>query len=966
MSKKGQPPQKCIFCNKKYVDKQSLYDHIEKYHQNQIPKDISIAQYVFNTKYNKTFGSCVICKKKTKWNEAVERYDRLCSAECKDAYREAFRERMMDKHGAVHLLNSPEQQRKMLANRKISGKYLWSDGISRVTYTGSYELGFLKFLDVVLNFSANDVLSPAPQNFYYKDKEGRTRFYFPDFYIPSLNLIIEIKDGGDNPNNHPKIKAVDKELEKIKDQIMMKQKNFNYIKVSNKDYSSFIIYLMELKNRDPEKCKVPLIQINESVNKIQQLESKYQCYLNKLNESTDIVYNENIESIIDNIDLHDIDKEPYLESLSDIIFNKSLIYLEDKVIINEDNVENKVVKIYGLPNEKMYPLNNIDEVKKAIRNFKNCPKNKRATLAKAISLKAKEYSIKINSASIIWNYIKEDKEILKESHSKFHDNKCVVGNDKESIKFMKLEHLEQYPNINALLDNARNIFISSDYHLFCEKRKNLFVKKKLENLNEIIIENHNQLVDKKDVFIFLGDLVNDEFIAKQELQAFCNQLNGKKILVLGNNDVFEEDFYSSCGFDYVVKGFMYKNFAFSHYPLDVSHTKDIINIHGHIHGCRSYFNMPSERHIDGYIDLHGYKPVRLEDLINLYNRGFFNGTTSGTLDFAFDTTFEKQRLSESISYKSICDGIGSSIEKSKKLLTYKDTAEKYSSFKLMNYIRPCTVTNVKGSSDGKGSYYAVYFGLLNINEEENCENLCVPCYILGVKSMEFEIGHTVSVRVVGVVERANGEEILIAKYVHNNFKYSSLQILSLIYPQERHAEFDLYLYDDNSKVTTKIDLEIELQDPNSEEFMEKLVESIGIDVDGNILIKLREKSNFMSKYMTTHKLLVIYEQTNSIENIKHELCKLYYMYSVIETYYSTKRKSHPLEKFLKNKRKEEALKAKVFILNDFTKYLKFVLTQQPDFNFTEYFCKTEYYKDILKIKPEYVSNVKKFITKILL
>ena len=43
-------------------------------------------------------------------------------------YREQFKKRMIDKYGRVHLLNDPEQQRKMLQNRKISGYVEFKDG----------------------------------------------------------------------------------------------------------------------------------------------------------------------------------------------------------------------------------------------------------------------------------------------------------------------------------------------------------------------------------------------------------------------------------------------------------------------------------------------------------------------------------------------------------------------------------------------------------------------------------------------------------------------------------------------------------------------------------------------------------------------------------------------------------------------------------------------------------------------
>jgi len=248
---------KCPYCENRYMAndkkdqpkaKTALYTHMETTHKEDL-RGLSPAQAYFNYKYKKTRGSCVMCHKETKWNEATERYERFCSERCKEAYREMFKERMKRKYGKEHLLDSPEQQKKMLENRKISGKYKWSDGKSETKYTGSYEREFLEFLDVVMNMSPLDVFSPAPQIFHYT-YEDKDHFYIPDFYIGSLNLIVEIKDGGSNPNNHHKIQEVDKAKEKLKDAEMKKQKQYNYIKVVDKDYSIFLNYLLELKHRE--------------------------------------------------------------------------------------------------------------------------------------------------------------------------------------------------------------------------------------------------------------------------------------------------------------------------------------------------------------------------------------------------------------------------------------------------------------------------------------------------------------------------------------------------------------------------------------------------------------------------------------------------------------------------------------------------------------------------------------------
>lgn len=217
---------------------------METKHSAMIPEDMTPWQFVYYLKTNKTHGNCVICKKPTKWNEKTHKYNRFCeNPACKEKYRETFKKRMIGKYGKISLLDDPEQQRKMLENRGISGEYLWSDHYHKTKYVGSYEHDFLEFLDMIMNFDPNDVMAPSPHTYFYT-YENKKHFYIPDFYIPSLNLEIEIKDGGDNENKHPKIQAVDKVKEKLKDEVMKSNRStFNYLKVKNKQHEVLFKYL---------------------------------------------------------------------------------------------------------------------------------------------------------------------------------------------------------------------------------------------------------------------------------------------------------------------------------------------------------------------------------------------------------------------------------------------------------------------------------------------------------------------------------------------------------------------------------------------------------------------------------------------------------------------------------------------------------------------------------------------------
>lgn len=290
---------KCIFCDFKSKDKQKIYEHIEKCHNDQIPEDISIPQYFYNMSKNVLHGNCVMCKRPTEWNEATNKYKRFCNdPKCKAKYNDIFNKRMIGKYGKVHLLNDPKVQQKMLENRKISGRYSWSDGSGDKPYTGTYEHKFLEYCDLVLDLPFDDVMTPCPFIFcytidgstptkpkYFTEEEydclpdtvkidiaNTYLLYRPDAYIPSINLIVEIKHGGDNPNMHTKIQTVDVVKDKAKEEVMKNQPQFNYMKITDNNYGDFLTYFANIKYFEDEvvRNRKPNVIIGENMNFINE------------------------------------------------------------------------------------------------------------------------------------------------------------------------------------------------------------------------------------------------------------------------------------------------------------------------------------------------------------------------------------------------------------------------------------------------------------------------------------------------------------------------------------------------------------------------------------------------------------------------------------------------------------------------------------------------------------------------
>lgn len=229
---------KCPFCTKRYIEKKYLYSHMEKEHYEQLD-GLSPANVVFNNKYKKSSGKCIMCKRETPFNEETERYDRLCSTRCSDRYREQFRQRMQKKYNKDHLLDDPNQQKLMQQGRRISGKYTWSDGTSK-DYMGTYELDALKFLDKELNMESKDVIIPSPITIPYT-YNGNDHFYMPDMYIVPYHLLIEVKGS----NNH--YQKRDRNVELTKDNAAIASE-YNYVKILDKNYKPLLSIIDVIKN----------------------------------------------------------------------------------------------------------------------------------------------------------------------------------------------------------------------------------------------------------------------------------------------------------------------------------------------------------------------------------------------------------------------------------------------------------------------------------------------------------------------------------------------------------------------------------------------------------------------------------------------------------------------------------------------------------------------------------------------
>ncbi|MCK9198739.1 MAG: hypothetical protein M0P49_03970 [Bacilli bacterium] len=105
---------------------------------------------------------------------------------------------------------------------------------------------------------------------------------------------------------------------------------------------------------------------------------------------------------------------------------------------------------------------------------------------------------------------------------------------------------------------------------------------------------------------------------------------------------------------------------------------------------------------------------------------------------------------------------------------------------------------------------------------------------------------------------------------------------------------------------------------------------VQFDKDGNLLIRKMKSLDFENEYAQIHKLMLVYAEKNNPEAIKYELSKLWFMNILLEKKIYTKGKNT-------DEQLDSYHKARAKILNDFNKYLKVVLKDDVEFNFTEYY-----------------------------
>ena len=900
MSKK----YKCPYCDEKY-EREKLIDHVEEKHEDLIPENQTPTQVVFNSINKKEYGTCIVCKRPTKWNEKAGRYDRLCTnPKCREKLREEFKKNAMNKDGTYVYTADPKFQEKMLKGRKISSTYKFTDG-GKVDYVGSYEKKFLEFIDKVMNIESKDIMSPGPTIPY--EYNGKTHYWITDFYYVPGNLVLDIKDGGKNPNTRPMEEYREKQL--AKEATIRKMKKYNYLRLTDNNFAQFMEVLADLKymaldlkerqivNKINESVSIeelsagmstvpPVYSSDASVLKAVDNETKEErLALSSLDFNDSILIDDPVEGIkkinkkyykdnfVTKVQFLYPKDESYYNLLKAFKENDPCIYegiytnlSSFNFILTEDQIyfDNKFKQVTQLPLQEMQ--NKIKEVNNAI-----------LCIGESTLIRYDKLNFKNNNTSInINNFYNELKTELESDNSFFM---IKPSKDKEDLD-------RQFQKFNSQNDDQKH---KSDtrsfalygmnnydhYHILLSK-----IKKgtKDDELDGLEYNPHDEEIVKEEGSIYYFSKTKDGLELEHNIIAaieFNKHTTGRVIIYPTDNANELEALYMK------------------YMALDINARASSDNKAEELFGSnnRTIYNYCKENIIKPKNDEIKGTHTTTKDVEDSGNIVFNN-------DLPLVTPEELSDIDED--YTCFTNEEANIIKQwREKYISLNEEGYRDLNIKRLNILR-------------KGIY-------------KNNTDMIIQCgWIPGI---EFNSENRVKASKLVKDKLILVDEGKIVK-PEKCTKCGSTNIGVFI-----QGEPIFKCKDCGEYLGT-------VPRPTKESYIEEAKSlPIQFDKDGNLIIKNIRKINFEQEYSDSHRLLMEYDKTKAYEPMKFELAKMQFFITLLE-----KR----IYKQGKEKSKDE-IKVRARFLNDFKKYLKVVVDNDNTFNFGEYYEKSPFNDALIKI-----------------
>lgn len=136
-----------------------------------------------------------------------------------------------------------------------------------------------------------------------------------------------------------------------------------------------------------------------------------------------------------------------------------------------------------------------------------------------------------------------------------------------------------------------------------------------EEMDQYLIQKWNETVTEEDRIFVLGDVC---VYNKEKTKEIIGQLQGEKILILGNHDRDQNRSikeWEDCGFDSVSEWpvLFEQWYLLSHEPLYITKNMPYANIYGHVHANSIYVDV-SRQSFCVCTERTGYAPVSWEEI----------------------------------------------------------------------------------------------------------------------------------------------------------------------------------------------------------------------------------------------------------------------------------------------------------------------------------------------------------------
>ena len=949
----------CPLCRRKDF-KDKLIRHIEKDHED-IIGDISAEQFLYD-KTHPGSGKCIVCGNKTDWNEKTGKYHRVCSnPRCKEELRAKFKKNMIRVHGKVSLLDDAAHQAKMLAHRSISGTYVYSDG-TKFTYTGSYEHKAIEFMDKVLNCNSKDIIMPGPV-IDYTDQYGNSRQWITDIYYVPYNLIIEVKDGGDNPNNRQmdeyRAKQVSKETE------LIRLGEYNYLRLTDNKFVQLMEVLALLKDQEINEPTTTnkVIRINESavyddrfftlddVEKSEEDDNIPQEYdiIRRLSDLKEYAAREHmgvgaVGGIVGTIDGNMlVQYTPHRHSFSGekdgfgVVDDKK----STKLRVKSDNDETEIVDKEPFLQDKFY---------KSYRH-----KRDRVTWENAINL----YEEITGKVMLSKDQLEYDDDFTESDLDR--DNKLTLMNAIYSIESelydtslplcdildvnIAKSKLKEFPEGTMIMEDNNGYFAvdleskirTKSYKTILEIEAPAFVKTKdmLEEDDDASDTNNKKVKEVNDSGMY--KVLDDKYSSEDQLMDDWNDYNSLSAEMKRHSDDKSIEIYGKSNVErfkelrskYLNSEIPYDDLALSESGLqlsDLDRARDYgIELRGKkreteylkswslnsgifiVLPCDTEEELEKQWHDVQSMDISLIRisDMRLMEVFGCNNETMYNFLKSVFTSNGFDDYY----------YFPIVE---SAMEDVQPIRNLPNTIPFYIPHEIEVFKRNSTFGNMPSKWKDKADEWLRDYK--KIYEGKSYDKKVILDWMSNVRYLSLEYARTQSDEL---------KQALLEFGWNPYMEFNSVNITKAY-----NRANTIY----HRSMTSKL-----LQE-----------KSIGFEFDarGNLFVKnfLKNKS-YQSVYMESHRLLMEYDRAKNIEGMKYELAKMYYLNLKI---------SEDLIKQDRTKKDKELVKIRARVLNDFHKYLKVVLKNDKQFNFSNYYQRSEFCDDSFVITAPTLKHAGKY------